>query len=159
MGASMFSDMNSTEPEEKKVKKKKIFSKNIKSPKPEKKVKPKVQKKKAEKSTAKPKKKSTRNLLKNPSKSKSEMVRVYSYFRNEAFNPDTIETKTSKYLKSLIRIINRKNSSGSVVLHRTDDLMSEINNMVMDLEFDISDDLIDDSETYVNTNEGTINVI
>ena len=158
MGGSMFSDVSSTEPEEKVEKKKTKLSFKGKSSKPEKKVKPKEKKKKVEKPAAKPNKKSTKNLLKNSSKSKSSTVRVYSYFRNELFNPDGLEIKPSRYLKSLIRLVSRKNGSGSVVLHRTDDLMREIDDIVLDLEFDISDELITDNETYVNANEG-INVI
>lgn len=70
-----------------------------------------------------------------------------------------MEVKSSKYLKNIIKLISKKNKNASVVLHRTDDLMSDINDIVLDLEFDMSEDLIEDSEEYINTQEGTINVI
>lgn len=169
MGQSMFSDVGQSEPEKQKSERK-GFSFGKRNPKPDKAENPKPDKPKKVKGLPKPvkdkrktgvkvKKKSTKGQAKTSSKRKSESFRAYSYFRGERFKPDEVEVKSSKYLKNIIKLISKKNKNASVVLHRTDDLMSDINDIVLDLEFDMSEDLIEDSEEYINTQEGTINVI
>lgn len=150
---SMFSDVT---PNDDNVKEKKKSPIKLKKEKPKRNPKP---EKKKKNSSIKFKKKSTEKNVKNSSKSDTEVFRVYSYFRNEIFKPDDIQVGVSKYLGNSIKLVNRKNSPAAVVLHRSGDLMSTIDDMLMDLEFNLSDDLIEDSESYVNTSEGAISVL
>lgn len=156
MKPSMFSDVNTSEDSGDNVKpkeKKSLKLKSKNSPKPEKK------KNNKKISPIKLKKKSTKNVKKSSSKSNAETFRVYSYFRNEIFKPDELQVDVSKYLGNVIKLVNRKNTPASVVIHRSGDLMTSIDNMILDLEFNLSDDLIEDSESYVNTSEGAISVL
>lgn len=95
----------------------------------------------------------TPNLAKSKEQTKEvkqEVFNVYSYLKSENYQPD-LTAEPSRYIKLLMKTLEKRNVAGITSLEEADDVMQEIETMIKEVRYlleDTGDLIIDDDYLY-----------